>query len=105
MTIKSFAIHPRADSDIEDVLSRYQEQTAYQAGSKFLTELEKCFGFVKNFPRAGSLRLGDVVGRSDIRTWPMRKFPFLLVYKETPDQVNVLRVLHQRRDIPRWLQD
>ena len=105
MTIKSLALHPRADLDIEDVLSHYQKQSAYLAGIKFLTELEKCFNFVKDFPDAGSVRIGHLVGRADIRTWPMRKFPFLLIYKATSNQVNILRVLHQRRDIPRWLLD
>ncbi len=105
MTKRSLALNPRADFDIKDVLSHYQAQQAYQAGEAFLTELAKCLTFVQTFPKAGSLGLGHELGRSNVRTWPMNKFPFLLLYKETQDHVDVLRVLHQSRDIPRWIMD
>ncbi len=105
MTKRSLALNPGADFDIIDVLSHYQAQQAFQAGEAFLTELAKCLTFVQTFPKAGSLRLGYEVGRRNIRTWPMNKFPFLLLYKETQDHIDVLRVLHQSRDIPRWMMD
>jgi toxin ParE1/3/4 len=105
LTKRSLALNPRADFDIEDVLSHYQAQQAYQAGEAFLTELGQCLRFLTTFPRAGSLRLANEIGRNDIRTWPMNKFPFLLLYKATQNHVDILRVLHQSRDIPRWLKD
>ena len=105
MTKKSIALNPRADFDIDDVLSHYQAQQAFQAGESFLTELAKCLTFVQTFPKAGSLRLGYEVGRRNIRTWPMNKFPFLLLYREAQNKVDILRVLHQSSDIPRWMKD
>jgi toxin ParE1/3/4 len=105
LTKRSLALNPRADFDIKDVLSHYQAQQAFQAGEAFLSELARCLKFVQTFPKAGSVRLGNEVGRRNIRTWPMNKFPFLLLYKETHDQVDVLRVLHQSSDIPRWIKD
>ena len=105
MTKKSLALNPRADFDIKDVLSHYQAQQAFQAGEAFLFELDRCLKFVQTFPKAGSLRLGHELGRRNIRTWPMNKFPFLLLYKETQSHVDILRVLHQSSDITRWLKD
>jgi toxin ParE1/3/4 len=105
LTKRSLALNPGADFDIKDVLGHYQAQQAYQAGEAFLIELDRCLKFVQTFPKAGSLRLAQEIGRNDIRTWPMNKFPFLLLYKETQSHVDILRVLHQSRDIPRWLKD
>ncbi len=105
MTKRSLALNPGADFDIKDVLSHYQAQQTYQAGEAFLIELDRCLKFVRTFPKAGSLRLGHELGRRNIRTWPMNKFPFLLLYKETQSRVAILRVLHQSSDIPRWLKD
>lgn len=105
MTKSSLALNPVADLDIKDVLSHYQAQQAFQAGEAFLIELDRCLKFVQTFPKAGSLRLGHELGRRNIRTWLMNKFPFLLLYKETQRHVDVLRVLHQSSDIPRWLKD
>jgi toxin ParE1/3/4 len=105
LTKRSIALNPRADFDIKNALSHYQVQKSFQTGEAFLTELGRCLEFVKTFPKAGSLRLGHEVGRRDIRTWPMNKFPFLLLYKETRNKVDVLRVIHQRSDIPRWVKD
>jgi toxin ParE1/3/4 len=105
LTKKSIALNPRADFDIDDVLSHYQAQQAFHVGEAFLAELARCLKFVQTFPKAGSLRLGHEVSRRNIRTWPMNKFPFLLLYRETQNKVDILRVLHQSSDIPRWMKD
>jgi toxin ParE1/3/4 len=105
LTNRPLALNPRAKFDIEDVLDHYQAQQAPKAGEAFVKELARCLKFVQAFPKAGSLRLGHEVGRRDIRTWPMNKFPFLLLYKETKNYVDILRVLHQSSDIPRWMTD
>ena len=96
MTKRSLALNPGTDFDIKNVLSHYQAQQAFQAGEVFLIELDRCLKFVQTFPKAGSLRLGHELGRRNIRTWSMNKFPFLLLYKETQSHVDILRVLHQR---------
>jgi toxin ParE1/3/4 len=105
LTNRSLALNPRADFDIEDILSHYQAQQSDPAGMAFVRELARCLKFVQTFPKAGSARLGQDIGRLDIRTWPMNKFPYLLLYKETRSHVDILRVLHQSRAIPRWLKD
>jgi toxin ParE1/3/4 len=105
LTKRSLALNPGADFDIKDVLSHNQAQQAFQAGEVFLIELDRCLKFVQNFPKAGSSRLGHELGRRNMRTWPMNKFPFLLLYKENQSHVDILRVLHQSSDIPRWMKD
>jgi len=40
-----------------------------------------------------------------LRFWRCKRFPYLVFYVETDDQINIWRVLHGSRDIPAWLSD
>ena len=40
-----------------------------------------------------------------LRFWPLTRFPYLVFYVEREDQLDVLLVLHAKRDIPAWLSD
>ena len=105
MSNKLLALHNRAELDVEVALSYYRSLMTPLVSDKFLAALEKSFNFLIRFPKAGSVRLGEQIGRSDIRSWPLNKYPYLVVYKELPDQVDVFRVLHQRRDLVKWMKD
>ncbi len=105
MTDKLLALHIRAELDVEVALSYYRSLMSPLVSDKFVAALEKSFNFLIRFPKAGSVRLGEQIGRSDIRSWPLNKYPYLVVYKELPDQVDVFRVLHQRRDLVKWMPD
>jgi toxin ParE1/3/4 len=35
--------------------------------------------------------------------WPLRGFPYRIVYRDTGALLDVWRVLHAQRDIPAWL--
>jgi toxin ParE1/3/4 len=40
-----------------------------------------------------------------LRFWGCKRFPYLVFYFESKDQIDVWRVLHDGRDIPAWLRD
>ena len=40
----------------------------------------------------------------DLCFWPVKNFPYLLLYIESPQQVDVGRALNEKRDIPAWLE-
>jgi len=46
-------------------------------------------------------RYGHELGLAGLRAWPLSHYPFLVFYLERDDLVDVWRVLHTRRDIPR----
>ncbi len=40
-----------------------------------------------------------------LRTWPVPKFPYLILYFERQDHVDVWRILHGARDLQSILDD
>ena len=41
----------------------------------------------------------------DLRSWPVRGFPYLVFYAERGDRIDILRLLHTARDIPESLRE
>jgi hypothetical protein len=48
-------------------------------------------------PRSAQLEL------SGLRVWPLKRFPDLVFYFEREDRIDVVRVLHGKRDLAAWL--
>jgi toxin ParE1/3/4 len=40
-----------------------------------------------------------MLGRPGLRSWPIARYPYLVFYREGEQRIEVLRVLHGRRDI------
>ena len=91
--------------DVEVALAYYQSHTTSKLSEKFMSALSASLRFLCDYPKAGSLRLGQQIGRSQIRSWPISHFPYLVMYRESPEQVEVFRVLHQRQDLLKLIKD
>ena len=105
MTSKLLALHASAEMAVEVALAYYQSQIAPKLSERFMLSLSASLKFLCDYPKAGSLRLGQQIGRAQIRSWPISHFPYLVIYRESPKQLEVFRVLHQRQDLLRWIQD
>jgi toxin ParE1/3/4 len=90
--------HSLADKDIIDAIDFYNDALAHQASIRFLDSIEKALRFILAFPKAGSSRLGEMVGLKQFKTWPLTKFPFLVVYIVENEEIDVVRLIHQKRD-------
>ena len=98
MTGRRLRRHSLADKDIIDAIDFYNDAMAYQASTRFLNAIEKALRFILAFPKAGSSRLGEMVGLKQFKTWPLTKFPFLIVYLVENEEIDVVRLIHQKRD-------
>ena len=49
--------------------------------------------FLLDWPNAGS-----IVGDDGHRKWPIKKTPYILIYKVAGQNVHILRVYHERQD-------
>ena len=56
-------------------------------------------------PITGSPRYAHELNLPGLRSWPCKRYPYLVFYVELADSIDVWRVLHTRRDTPRWLHD
>jgi plasmid stabilization system protein ParE len=42
---------------------------------------------------------------TELRTWQIENFPYLLFYQRRADGIDIVRALHAHRDIPSILRD
>ena len=101
MTAKPVNERRRAKQDIQDAVDHYLEQGAPAAARTFLQALETAYLLISAHPSLGSPsyveRFGGPPG---LRGWALQGFPYVVFYLEVADHVDVVRVLHGRRDIP-----
>lgn len=98
MTIKPAVLRARAAADVDAIVDGYLAGVAVALA--FADALDSAFRHVERSPATGSARYGDRSGQPGLRFWPLRRFPHLVFYFERTDWVDVVRVLHGRRDMP-----
>ncbi len=87
-----------AQLDLQEIISNYEKQCSIQAVNGCLDSLSKAYQQISQFPKTGSTRTGNEVQLSDLRSWPLTKYPYLLFYKEDDAQIDCWRLLHEKRD-------
>jgi len=87
------------------------EQLTYLAGERpavahrYAIALEDAFERIKTMPEIGVLRPYRARRLKGVRVWPVPGFRrFLIFYRVTSKTVEVIRVLHSARDVPRVLE-
>ena len=92
-----------AAKDIEAAVAYYRDEASPQVAFDFIDALEAAIEHLRHHPLTGSLRFAYELEIPDLRSWPVRKFPYLIFYMPDDDRIDVWRVLHARRDIPVYL--
>jgi len=93
-----------ADRDVDDAIDHYLIESAAVAEA-FVDALRAAYEGIRHSPEIGALRYAHALNLPGLRFWKCGRYPYLVFYLERADRIEVLRVLHERRDIPRWLQD
>ncbi|MGV2900739.1 type II toxin-antitoxin system RelE/ParE family toxin [Microbacterium sp. AGC62] len=89
----------RADEDIDGAVTRYLGEAGPPVAIAFIDDLQHALSRLTAYPSLGSARFELVTEIPDIRAFPLRNHPYLVIYTDDPDAVRVHRVLHTRRDI------
>ena len=72
---------------------------------RYATALEDAYERLRTMPDLGVLRSYGARRLRDVRVWPVPGFRrFLIFYRATSKTVEIIRVLHSARDIPRVLE-
>lgn len=83
-------------------IARYIRVRNPRAARRFLVATYDTFEFLAANPGMGRCRAD--LGFPEVRSWRVRGFPrHLIFYRMLPDRVQILRVLHGARDLPREL--
>ncbi|SEE44787.1 toxin ParE1/3/4 [Jiangella alba] len=93
-------LRERVTQDVDDAISFFLKEHAQRAAADFIDALEGAYGLVGRHPEVGSTRYGHELDLRGLRTVPVDGFPYLGIYVERDDHVDVWRVLHTKRDIP-----
>lgn len=105
MTAKPVNPRERAKRDIQEAVDHYVDTAGDETALGFVGAVARAFDHIGSHPATGSPRHAHELGLPGLRHWPLKRFPYLVFYVERADRVDVLRVLHGRRDIPAWIPD
>ena len=95
----------QAERDLEEGFVFIGEENL-DAGVRFLVAAEESFEFLAKMPLIGSPREFRSSRLRNIRVWPIKGFEdYLIFYRPTDDGIEVLRVLHGKRDIEEIFRD
>lgn len=98
--MKQVRLHRRAVLDIEDAAAYYQAEAEKGMAECFARAVEAQLVRIAEFPALGSLRFSMELGIPQLRSSAVSSFPFSIFYMETSGSLNIVRVLHNSRDIP-----
>jgi toxin ParE1/3/4 len=94
--VKPFILHEDAEVELREALDSY-EGRRIGLGGEFRQEFEAALWRVCENPQAYAAE--DAAG---VRSCPLRRFPYALVYVELDDRIWVAAVAHQRRRPRYW---
>ena len=93
-----------AEQDIERAVSHYLKEAGPESAVAFVDALEKATAHISRHPGYGSSKYAVELRIPGLRHWPLRKFPYLILYVEFETVVEVWRILHAHSDIPAWME-
>nr|WP_289851645.1 type II toxin-antitoxin system RelE/ParE family toxin [Sinorhizobium meliloti] len=94
-----------ARSDVEEAIDYYVREAGNEIALGFIDSLQEAYALIANHPEAGSLRYAYELGLPDLRSVSLKRYPYLVFYRDQPGLVDVWRVLHAKRDIPQSMQE
>jgi plasmid stabilization system protein ParE len=87
----TYSLHPEAEQDVADALAFYAEQAGPLVARRFFNEFERVANLLAEYPDLGT---PTTRGR---RVFPLRVFPYSIVYRELENAIRVVVVRHQHR--------
>ena len=87
----SYSLHPGAERDIADALDFYARQAGPLVAQRFLGEFERVAELLVEYPGFGT---PTTKGR---RAYPLRVFPYSVVYRIFETGIRIVVVRHQHR--------
>lgn len=106
MTAKPVNERRRAKQDVQDAVDHYLGQGAPGAARTFVQALEAAYRLISAHPSSGSPSYVERFGGPPrLRGWALKGVPYVVFYLECADRIDVVRVLHGRRDIPALMRE
>jgi toxin ParE1/3/4 len=95
-----YVVLPAADRDLDEQAEYLVQVGTLETGLRFLDAVDITFSFLAGNPEIGTLRKSKIPALAEVRFWPVRGFEkHLIFYRPTANGVEIVRVLHGRRDL------
>lgn len=89
-------LHPAAEAELTRAANYYAQAASTRVAQALLVEFERVVGLLEINQQLGT------PARDGLRIFPLRRFPFSVVYRESQDGPKVYAVAHQRREPIYW---
>jgi plasmid stabilization system protein ParE len=86
---------PEAEDDIEAIHQYYEDQLA-GLGEDFVEVLQEAIDLIRDNPQLYG------VFRKDVRAAPLRRFPYVVYYRDRGSDILIIAVQHGRRSTRAW---
>ncbi len=95
---------PRAEADLIGCYAYLGAKASEQTADRFLSAVEKTLTLIGKSPGIGAPHATNRSRLAGLRCLPVSKFErYILFYQAFDDRIELVRVLHGARDIPRIL--
>jgi plasmid stabilization system protein ParE len=85
-----------ARQDLVQAVQWYLKEAGPRVAERFEADLQRALRLLSAMPTLGRPH------RLSVRTWPLRHFPYLLVYRVQADRLAIIAVAHQSRAPDHW---
>lgn len=90
------SVLPAASDELRETAKFYSERADQALGMAFIAEFDRALNLLSHNPELGA------IWRGTARRFPLRRFPYNLVYQIKPDELRVIALAHQRRRPGYW---
>lgn len=94
-----------ARADIDAALEWYLREAGSPVAVAFIDALHDACRIIAQQSAMGWPRYAHELKWPGLRTWPLKRYPYLVFYVEKPDRIEIWRVLHGQQDVPAGLRD
>ena len=86
----TYTLHRQVEQDIESAFRYYRENAGTKVALRFLNEFERVADLLDAHPGFGTPTSGDR------RSFPLRVYPYSVIYKPGTDGIRILVLRHHR---------
>jgi plasmid stabilization system protein ParE len=90
------SISPEADRELTDGAVYYAEEGNAELGHAFVEEFERALDLLCVYPQLGT------TWRRGRRRFPLRRFPYSIIYYIKDEELRVIALAHHRRKPNYW---